>query len=89
MQTQQLAAGGDQLRFTSGMPNFAELKDATPQVRRQHHLGAARQRVDSRDERFPRRPLGEADTAAGNRDHLSGGEGLQIHPWHRNCHRPR
>ena len=79
-QPQQSAAGGDQAALDLGDAEFRGPR-RHDQVGGEHHLGAARQRValDGGDQRFPRRPFGEADAAAGNRDHLTGGEGLQVH----------
>ena len=62
------------------MPNFAFLR-RHDQVGGEHDLGAAGQRValDGGDERLARRPLGEADAAAGDRDDLTCDERLEVH----------
>ena len=80
LQAQQPAARGHQAALDLG---DAELRGARrhDQVGGEHDLGAAGQRValDRGDQRLARRPLGEADAPAGNRDDLTGGEGLQVH----------
>ena len=80
-QSQQPTAGGDQATLDLGDAELGRTR-GDHQVGRQHHLGAARQGVafDGGDQRLARRPLGEADAAAGNRHYLSRGERLQIHP---------
>ena len=79
-QPQQAAARRHQTALDFGDTEFRGAR-RHDEVGGEHHFGAARQGIplDGGDQRLPRRPFGEPDTAARNRDHLTGRERLQVH----------